>query len=224
MKSLLRKIWTRRSDTSSKYAHPDLAKVMPQTMADTIRINSLDDLGRYVLKTQTEGDLVECGVCNGGSAGAIWLGLNDEQRRFWLYDSFSGMPETTEADGAEATKWVGKCVGDPQKVKALLQHLGMSPSQIVLKEGWFENSFRDELPSKVALLHCDADWYDSVMLVLETFYDRIPEGGVVILDDFGYWSGCRRAFYEFCHLRGIFPLLERAGGTQAFWIKKDNES
>ena len=43
----------------------------------------------------------------------------------------------------------------------------------------------------------DADWYQSVKLCLETFYDRVASGGYVVFDDYGYWEGCRRAVDEF---------------------------
>jgi predicted O-methyltransferase YrrM len=41
----------------------------------------------------------------------------------------------------------------------------------------------------------------------------------VILDDFGFWEGCRTAFYDFCLRHGEKPLLERIERDQAFWIK-----
>ena len=75
------------------------------------------------------------------------------------------------------------------------------------------------MSGSIAFLHIDADWYDSVQLALETFYDRVSTGGVIILDDFGHWEGCREAFYDFAADRGIKPLLERFGHTQAYWIK-----
>jgi hypothetical protein len=94
------------------------------------------------------------------------------------------------------------------------------PERYTIREGWFHDTFKDTLPSQVALLHCDSDWYESVSLVLETFYPLVPDGGCVILDDFGFWEGCREAFYEFCHRHGEKPLLERVERDQAFWIKK----
>jgi O-methyltransferase len=62
------------------------------------------------------------------------------------------------------------------------------------------------------------------MLVLETFYPLIPDGGVVILDDFGHWEGCRVAFYDFCKKFDEHPLLERVDYTQAYWIKGKKHS
>ncbi len=47
----------------------------------------------------------------------------------------------------------------------------------------------------------------------------VEDGGVIVLDDFGHWEGCREAFYDFSHQRGIKPLVERFGHTQMFWVK-----
>jgi hypothetical protein len=72
----------------------------------------------------------------------------------------------------------------------------------------------------VALLYIDCDWYDSVMVSLNTFYDRVPVGGVIALDDFGYWEGARRALGEFIKQRDLeMPLLERYGPSIVWWIK-----
>ena len=53
----------------------------------------------------------------------------------------------------------------------------------------------------------------------EAVHERIPPGGVVVLDDFGWWEGCREAFYDFCSRHGEKPLLERVDCDQAYWIK-----
>jgi O-methyltransferase len=140
-------------------------------------------------------------------------------RKLWIYDSFQGMPETRELDGEEARKYVGTCFASKGDVLEILSATGARPDEFVIMEGLFTNTFQEELPEQVALLHCDADWYDSVNIVLEIFYPLIPEGGCIILDDFGFWEGCRRTFYDFCQKQGERPLLERVGITQAFWIK-----
>ena len=43
----------------------------------------------------------------------------------------------------------------------------------------------------IALLHIDADWSATVRIVLETLYDKVVEGGFVVLDDCWRWPGCR---------------------------------
>ena len=45
------------------------------------------------------------------------------------------------------------------------------------------------------------------------------DGGVIVLDDFGYWEGAREAFYDFVNERGIKPLVERIGTDQLYWVK-----
>jgi O-methyltransferase len=110
-------------------------------------------------------------------------------------------------------------VGSESSVKEVLRRCDVPETQTLIRKGWFENTFTAPLPEKVALIHIDADWHSSVTLCLDTFYDRIEPGGVVILDDFGYWEGCREAFYDFCARRNLKPMLERAGAYQAYWIK-----
>ncbi|MDS3859434.1 TylF/MycF/NovP-related O-methyltransferase [Thermosynechococcaceae cyanobacterium BACA0444] len=192
--------------------------VSPYTLSDSQRLGSLYHLAE-TLKTQgISGDFVECGVYKGGSAAILARSLS-ENTRIWLFDSFQGMPETTERDGHEAAEWVGACVGQIEDVNTVMNTLNISQDQYLIRPGWFEETFQDTLPDQVSLLHCDADWYDSVTLVLETFYPRMPRGGCVVLDDFGYWEGCREAFYDFCFRHNEKPLLERVGTTQAYWIK-----
>ena len=188
------------------------------TMCDTERIKSLIHLSLYLNSQRIEGDFVECGTYKGGTAAVLskYMGQN---RHLYLYDSFEGMPQTSPKDGQEAAKWVGKCLCSVDDVKEAMKLVSTGDDQYTIKKGWFEQTFREELPNKVALLHCDADWYNSVTLVLETFYPLVVEGGCVVLDDFGYWEGCREAFYDFCIKHNQKPLLERVGASQAYWIK-----
>jgi O-methyltransferase len=193
-------------------------RIKAYTMCDSERIRSLIDLSLYLNSQQIEGDFVECGTYKGGAA-AILSKYMGQDRHLYLYDSFEGMPETSPKDGAEAAKWVGKCLGTIEDVREAMKLVSTGDEQYTIKKGWFEQTFREQLPNKVALLHCDADWYNSVMLVLETFYPLVVEGGCVVLDDFGYWEGCREAFYDFCVRHNEKPLLERVGASQAYWIK-----
>ncbi|MDB4459025.1 TylF/MycF family methyltransferase [bacterium] len=193
-------------------------KVQSHTLTDRQRMRSLIRYSRLISKNSIPGSFVECGTYKGGTAGLLASSM-PANRHLWLYDSFQGMPNPTQIDGNEAQKWTGACLASPQDVKDVMERLSIDSSQYTIKEGWFNDTFKQELPEQVSLLHCDADWYDSVILVLETFYDLIPDGGCIILDDFGYWEGCREAFYDFCHARKIKPLLQSVGQSQAGWIK-----
>jgi O-methyltransferase len=188
------------------------------TFASPNKLHNLRSLAAAVHRSGIAGDFVECGTYKGGSSAVLGSEL-DPGRRLWLYDSFAGMPDIKPIDGDDAGKFVGEGIASPQDVLAALEIAGVDASRCVIREGWFEDSFKESLPESVALLHCDADWFDSCLLVLETFYPRVVDGGCVLLDDFGYWEGCREAFYAFCERHQERPLLERHGNDQAYWFK-----
>ncbi|GAC1404449.1 MAG: hypothetical protein NVSMB56_19020 [Pyrinomonadaceae bacterium] len=198
----------------------ELQRIRSYSMSDIRLLEELNTLAHDVIAQKVVGDFVECGVCNGGSAAAVACALRDTDRRLWLYDSFQGLPEPIECDGGLAREFVGKCLGAEENVREALRLSEFPEERYTIRKGWFHETFPlRPLPDAVAILHIDADWYDSVMLTLNTFYDLVPDGGVIILDDFGHWEGCREAFYDFVAERKIKPLLERFGHTQAFWVK-----
>lgn len=195
-----------------------LKKVRPYTLLTSAKLRSLKALAVRMNAESVPGDFVECGTYKGGSAAVLATGLTAE-RHLWLYDSFQGMPEVTERDGEGAKEAVGLCRADQSDLLEIFSSLGIPDNQYTIRPGMFEETFRKPLPDTVALLHCDCDWYDSVILVLRTFYPLIPPGGCIVLDDFGWWEGTRVAFYDFCYEVGERPLLERVGADQAYWIK-----
>jgi len=197
----------------------ELARINSYSVSGLRVLTKLYALGLDILTRNVLGDFVECGVCNGGSAAAIACALRETGRRIWLYDSFEGLPMPKEVDGSFAATYVGGCVGAEEKVREAMQIARFPEERCVTRKGWFADTFRAPLPQAVSLLHIDADWYESVTLSLRTFYDLVPEGGIIVLDDFGHWEGCREAFYDFVTRRQLKPLLERFGHSQAFWVK-----
>ena len=49
----------------------------------------------------------------------------------------------------------------------------------------------------LSLLRLDTDWYESTKMELEVLYPRLVKGGILIIDDYGLWEGCRRAVDEY---------------------------
>jgi O-methyltransferase len=205
-------------------AQQSLAPEFIQALADYTlctpnRLDNLWRLAKYLDIHGVVGDFVECGTYKGGTAAVLASTMGHNTRHLWLYDSFEGMPQTTEKDGADAGHWVGSCVAAQADLEAALALTALGSDRYTIRPGWFEQTFQQPLPEKIALLHCDADWYASVTEVLETFYPRLVDGGAVIFDDFGFWEGCREAVFDFCHRYRLAPLIERVGPDQAFWIK-----
>lgn len=50
------------------------------------------------------GAIVECGTWKGGMIAGIASILGDE-KEYWLFDSFEGLPPTKEIDGTKAIEW-----------------------------------------------------------------------------------------------------------------------
>jgi asparagine synthase (glutamine-hydrolysing) len=53
------------------------------------------------------------------------------------------------------------------------------------------------LDTSVALAHIDCDWYESVLTCLNAVAPRLSVGGIIVIDDYDSWSGCRSAVDEY---------------------------
>jgi hypothetical protein len=55
----------------------------------------------------------------------------------------------------------------------------------------------DNLPEKISILRLDTDFYDSTKVELEVLYPRLEKYGILILDDYGHFTGVRKAVDEY---------------------------
>ena len=56
---------------------------------------------------------------------------------------------------------------------------------------------KKNLPQSISLLRLDTDWYASTKIELEILWERLVKDGVLIIDDYGHWEGCKKAVEEF---------------------------
>ena len=187
-------------------------------MGSSRRGRTLFELSREVARRHVPGALVDCGSWNGGSTVLLAAGAPD--RPVYAFDSFEGLPEPGELDGPESVGQAGFCLGSEANVRrAFARHV--PGADLHVRAGWFEDTFPEAAREidHVAVLHCDGDWYDSVMLSLETFYPKVPSGGYVVIDDYGHWIGARRATDEFKRRAGDDTPLTRVDYTGHYWRK-----
>jgi hypothetical protein len=180
--------------------------VQPYTMSRYARLRGLYRGIQAISEDGVPGDVVECGTARGGSAALLALALRDLQdaRRVWAFDTFEGLPPPTanDPDYDTAVQHVGTCRGELDQVAGLMARLGVG-DRVTLVKGLFQDTLPGiELPS-IALLHLDGDWYDSVKFCLDRLYDQVSPGGVIQIDDFGYWEGARKATLDFFRERGL---------------------
>ena len=180
------------------------------TMVTNAHLMNLYDLVQEANALNLPGDIVECGVWNGGSAAIMAVACQEdktrfEQRKLWLFDSFQGLPRPGEHDGKTARDsfFEGQCKGSIEKVQEIFDRLGVSLEKVNIVPGWFDSTLGAASVDRIAALHIDADWYDSVKVVLETLYDRVVPGGFIVLDDYGYWEGCSKAVADYLKEREI---------------------
>jgi hypothetical protein len=204
-------------------------------MTNPKRCRTLWDQSCQILKANIPGSFVECGVWRGGSAAVMGLAnrhLNGT-RDLHLFDSFEGLPEPTEKDGALARNYSGgrdsgalkslkHCeAGLPEVQEFLLGHLRLNKAKVHFHAGWFQDTVPREARhlGPIALLRLDGDWYESTYVCLEHLYPNLSPGGILVLDDYWSWEGCRRAADEYRNAHNITNLIHRIDAGAGFWIK-----
>ena len=76
----------------------------------------------------------------------------------------------------------------------------------MLHEGLFEDTWPSVAIPQIAFVHIDCDWYDPVSYCLEAVADKMPPGGVIVIDDYHDYGGCHCAVDEFRARRDDFSF------------------
>lgn len=190
-----------------------------------------------VERRRVSGDILEFGVALGGS-GIVLAALARDGRRFHGYDVFGMIPPPTSSkdddksrarykviesggsSGLGQDEYYGyrqDLIGD---VKASFARYGrpVDGTSILLHQGLFEDTWRNSGVRKVALAHIDCDWYDPVKFCLEAIANIVSIGGVIIIDDYHDYGGCKVAVDEFIEANsgysfedGANPILRKLG-------------
>lgn len=195
------------------------------TMLSYARLSALYEIALWLERRSVAGSFVECGVWNGGSAAVLaWVARRNQERHVWLFDSWEGMPDATAADISFTGRRGrgGMARGSEHTARDLIfRRLRCHEARVHLVRGWFEETIPEATGSlgPIALLHLDCDWYESVRLCLERLYDRVVEGGFIVVDDYGHWQGCRKAIDEFRRSRGLTNELIPVDYTGMFFRK-----
>lgn len=200
--------------------------VKPYTCVSDERILQVLKSVEYIVNNNTDGDFIEIGVWKGGCVMSICLkllqiGIND--RKIHLYDTFSGMTKPTDLDidlnGIEAKKWLEKndCLSYIDEVVENINKTGYPVDNIFYHIGDILDTKKDKIPIKISLLRLDTDWYESTKFELDNFEPNVSKGGIIIIDDYGHWSGSRKATDDF--LLGKNIKLNKIDYTGVYWIK-----
>lgn len=212
-------------------------KVQPYTMTSPERIFGLKEAVKYIVRHNIPGDIVECGVWKGGSMLAVadtLMDENDSSRILYLYDTFEGMSEPTAEDIAHDNQdaalllekdknkeqnlvWAYSTLDTVKQTMALSKY---PSNNIKYIKGKVEATIPQTVPNSIALLRLDTDWYESTKHELEHLFPLLSPGGILIIDDYGYWKGARKAVDEYFAANNIRIYLARMDDTGRIAVKQ----
>lgn len=155
--------------------------------------------------------------------------LQDVKRDLYLFDTFEGMPEPSAKDvdysGKLATDVLredvgSRCADAPlERVKEVIYETGYPRERVHFIRGKVEETIPALAPDAISLLRLDTDWYASTKHELIHLYPRLPQAGVVIIDDYGHWRGSKEACDEYFAQNNIPILLNRIDYTGRIALK-----
>jgi hypothetical protein len=173
----------------------------------------LRERAKYAEVRGIPGAIVEAGCALGGSA-IVLARSKSPDRQMYVYDVFGMIPPPSDRDGDDVKQRYAAIVAGASegiggqryygyesdllaKVEANFDRFTVSPSghSIHLVRGLFQETVHPDWP--VALAHIDGDWYESVKVCLDRLWPAMSKGGVIVVDDYDSWTGCRRAVDEF---------------------------
>ena len=113
----------------------------------------------------------------------------------------------------------GSCYASLSDVQATMALSGYDPRRIHFVQGKVEDTLPAQAPERLALLRLDTDWYASTRHELEQLYPRLSPGGVLIVDDYGYWQGAKKATDEYIAAQAPSLFLNRVDYSARLAIK-----
>ena len=161
------------------------------------------------------GAIVECGVFKGVSLSRFTvfreLYGNPFSKQIVAFDTFDKFPSPKYGPDKKrrqraATKSAGEeCISVEQMMKVLKNKQCDRMVELVAGDicETVPQYVEDHPELKISLLNLDVDIYEPSVVILEHLYPRIVSGGILILDDYGFYPGETKAVDEYFHEKGI---------------------
>lgn len=199
----------------------------PETLLPVKRLDHLQSCIECALADDVPGDLVEAGVWRGGTAifmRGVLAAFDVDDRVVWAADSFAGFPATRRAAIDRGHDFTGEygddfMAVDLDRVQGNFRRYGLLDDQVRFLSGWFADTLPTAPIEHVAVLHVDADLYESTTDVLRALEPKVSAGGFVIVDDYGTFEQCRRAVDEYRSEHAITDPIEAIDADCVCWRK-----
>jgi O-methyltransferase len=169
---------------------------------------------KYLLHTLADdamrrchGELAECGVYKGGTAFILAELARGGGRKLFLFDTFGGMPETDpDKDLHRKGDFSDTSLGSVKDYLSGYSNIDFFP-------GFIPETLTAVADRSFCFVHIDLDIYSAILSATSFFYSRIPAGGVLLYDDYGYAScpGARAAVDGFFANKPEVPQVLQTG-------------
>lgn len=155
------------------------------------RAHVLGWAANHAANLSADGDFVECGTHTGGTASFVfhYTKLYKSNRKFYLIDTFTGLVENLISN-EEKKEWE-KNKTDPRKlynydVESVVRNRFKKYKNVKIIKGEIPAILQKIKLKKVSYLHIDLNSAIPEIAALNFFWNKIPKGGVIIADDYGW--------------------------------------
>lgn len=180
---------------------------------DFVREQQLVLVAKQLDKNKTDGAIAECGVFRGDFT--VVIDRVFQERKLYLYDSFEGFSSNDVFNDATIDNKMGeKAKFKDTNVELVLDRLGETNNTIIVKKGFFPESF-DEYEERFSFVSIDFNLYDPVFQALDIFYDKMINGGYILVSDYNapFYDGTKRAVDDWCEKnnKNVIPVPDFYG-------------
>lgn len=196
------------------------------TMIGLKRLRNVRKLMEAAIQGNIPGDFVEAGVWRGGAsimAKAVLQAYNIRDRRIVVCNSFQGLPppdhDNYPADAQSRFHEYRHLAVSMKEVRRNFKKFSLLDNNVIFVKGWFKDTMTLVPSREIAVLRLDGDMYKSTIVPLEALFDRIPDGGWIIVDDYHSVPTARQAVHDFLDRRGLQVRLRQIDGQGVFFRK-----
>lgn len=214
---------------TDNYEKKIISTCLKFSMTNEIRMSALVGSFKHIFHNNIPGDFVECGVWRGGNL--ILLQKLQEKyslnRKIFAYDTFSGMPNAGPNDYDDQNIHANFYLSTEKK-DALIKNTHCFTSLDEVNENYKLNTKKNKnlnlikgkvedtlqikknLPKKICILRLDTDFYSSTKIELEKLWPLLSKNGILIIDDYGFWQGCKKAVDNYFKKKKFLVHIDRS--------------
>lgn len=148
------------------------------------RLHVVTWAGSHCLKVA--GDFVACGIHTGFQelVTCRYLDFSTVEKTFYFYDSFAGLPPESATE-AERQMYAHYGQADHAQLQTQVRSRFAEYANVEIVPGLLPQILEERSPEQIAYLHIDLGATEAEIATLQTLFDRVTTGGMIVLELFG---------------------------------------